>query len=430
MSEFADRDDEQDEIEAKPKRKPKRKPKSAQGLQWWIPNIALPLSLLLTILAALVMSREPQPQPPVPTLGSTPFYDPLANLPPLISTAQPGFSPTMIAEQINGLAWSPDGRALLVASSFRGGESTLRLYNPDALYQPPLVVPKAPGTLTLPTFSPDSTLLAAALSVYPEAGEQHQVVLWSVRALQQANGDTSIDMQPAMTFEAQPALITSVIFNADGSRLAVGSSDGRVRLYDPRLHIELVAPQAAYSTQGVTDLRYLPDGTLATQLADRLDANIPAQVVVWRTPETSATFVTLPGLLDANFAAALSSSSEITPAAQDALLAWAAEYRGVRQRVSDGSFERADALTASAFSQDDTRMAVLVERYWEGYPTSGGEVAVWQASTIISRYAHPSSPVAALAFRPDGGLLALGTADGEVIILDASDGSIEASLRI
>jgi WD40 repeat protein len=243
------------------------------------------------------------------------------------------------ANKTSVVAYRPDGKVIAA------GGTSVELWN---VASGTLLVSRPTGGVTGLAFSPDSTLVAAALA-------DGTVELMSAATLVAAG-------PPLRAASAPGGAAESVAFSPDGKTLAAAADDGIVRFWslaDPA-RPALVAKVRDAAVAART-LAYSPDGaTLAVASAD--DA-----VTLWNVRDPAA------------------------PTREGRLA-------GLTELATGLAFTR-DSRLLAAGSADRT------VRLWNvGDPAS--------AVAVGSPLAGPSGSVRAVAVSPDGSMLAIGSADG------------------
>lgn len=240
---------------------------------------------------------------------------------------------------VNDLAFSPDGSLLLTA----GQDTAVRIWSIEA------------GEQVAEAYEHFSFVKGAAFTgaVMATTSWDQSVIFWSLAE----NGD----LMPESTIGGLGAVVEQLAVSPDGSRVAFGVGDGRVRIADAATGA--VQYELAVGSLRVTALAYSPDGT---QIAAA--GGFPATgALIW----------------------------DVATGTQTAEIA----HPGV--------------VTALAYSPDGTTLA------------AGGEdglVTLWQDGAQIAEL-DLEDWVTDLAFTPDGAVLAATRQDGIMTLWDVHDPS-------
>lgn len=285
-------------------------------------------------------------------------------------------------------AFSPDGRQLAVAPQ---GTGSVELWNPRTI-QRLHALAGGPGLVTEVAYSPDGTLVAAAIKNGDEAGE---VRVWRT--------DTG---ERTATLAAIRRGVERVAFSPDGSRLLTTSGDATVAVWEPRTGRQLMAVASGY--HGVFVAAGAVFGLAGTRVAYRM-----------------------PHLLDATtgaVAATLRPQGHVTclAASPDGLVRAAGMAIGsvdladfaTGKRIAMLNGHRA-AVRALAFSADGRRLAA---------GSTDGSVRLWNtrsgpdAATAIRVFSGHEGVVETVLFSPDGRRIVTASRDGTARIWDAESG--------
>jgi WD40 repeat protein len=334
-------------------------------------------------------TAAPAPTPtPEPVLAGTPVPQPLAVISPenadqVVQLARWGRGTA------NGVAFSPDGRLLAVASSLG-----VYLYDAETLEEVRFIETHA--YVRGVAFSPDGATLASG------SGD---VRLWRVA-----------DGRLLRTLEARGGVV-SVAFSPDGATLASGSFDSPVQLWrvaDGRLLRTLEG-----HTGPVWSLAFSPDGATLASTGGSSEWSEDNTVRLWRVADGSL-LRTLEGHTGGVNSVAFSPDG--------ATLASGSDDTTVRLwRVADGSLLRAleghtGRVTSVAFSPDG---ATLASGSWDN------TLRLWRVSDgapLRALEGHKSG-VKSVAFSPDGATLASASWDTTLRLWRVSDGALLRTLE-
>jgi WD40 repeat protein/transcriptional regulator with XRE-family HTH domain len=316
--------------------------------------------------------------------GTVRLWDPVTGRPvgaPFHMHASPGGA---------AVAFSPDGKLLAGVS---GGDTTVRLWNPvtGRPVGTPLPATARYGVYGV-AFSPDGKLLASG-------GGDGTVRLWNL-----ATGRLAGPPLPADTKDG----LNAVAFSPDGKLLASADVDGTVRLWDPATLRPVGAPLRTGSgpdTGGVFAVAFSPDSELLAS------AEGDGTVRLWNLTASrpaGAPFQTGSGPLGGVFGVAFSPDGKLLASAEGdgTVRLW----NLATGRPAGAPLQAASTLngaTGVAFSPDGTLAS----------GDGDGTVRLWNPATGQPAGALlPASPqgVSAVAFKPDGTLLATGDGDSAV----------------
>lgn len=223
--------------------------------------------------------------------------------------------------------------------------------------------------------------------------------------------DTVRDLVRVAALPGHSNTVSSVAFSPDGARLASGSQDGTLRVWNVAQRAEIGA--TTIDSEWVNSVAYSPDGEwLAVAGQD-------AQVRLWNVADviagTERPIVLPDGPTDAVNSVAYSPDGRLLAAASDdgRVYVWNAVTREIQQTLTG----HASYVICVAFNSDGTVLA------------AGGadrSIHVWKVESgqeLLVLEGH-SGTVNALAFSPDGAWLASAGAGGTVRVWDAVTGDV------
>jgi WD40 repeat protein len=277
--------------------------------------------------------------------------------------------------QVSGVAFAPDGTRL--ASSSRDG--SVRVWDATAgkqLVVIPDVVPAEVRERTAP----------AALVVF--VGPERLVTAWEDGGLALRDARTGA----AMWSEPGTGL-RSLAASRDGKMLAVGYSDGTVRVLDAATGKERATLRDDSCGGYMLGVAFSPDGRLLAAAGDS------GWLQVWDWARGAS--VWKPKMVGASLRAVAFSPDGRHLAAHRAV--WDVDRQ-------EAAFTLERSFTAAAFSPDGLRLAVNDGTDLLVYPVN---VAPGRERTCWTFRGH-ARDIASLAFSPDGGRVATAAADGTV----------------
>lgn len=362
------------------------------------------------------------PPLPSPTLPVLPTYTPtpfIRTSTPIPTPVSPALQPTTISDHVNSVSWSPDGKTLAVTSVYG-----VRLYNAEYLNQPPRSVTGFQGAVSSATFSPDGKLLAIVSSAYPDSGYHWgdplkiaDVTLWDT-----ATGQTRV-------LKGHTNFILAVRFSSDGTRLAAGSMDKTVLIWDT--HTGQILNTLTSNMDYFDDLIFDARGLLLAVGSSHQE-----------TPQGGLEHYLEQWNLN------LGETQAFTPNTYDVSVYWMAfnpqgtllatsmkEGIWIQDLRSTGPVKKLlgiPPITPMVFSPDSALLAVAFDQQFEGILGTGGVVQVWDIAASQARFSleNTTGRVNAIAFSPDGTKLAVGTDDGRVQIREVPSGRLLQDLQV
>ena len=359
-------------------------------------------------------------------------------------------APPIGAGLIRDAHFSPDGRRLLTggadglarlwdATTGRPSGSPLRhdrmcftLFSPDGRF---IVTGSEDGTVSLwetATRRPVAPPTRHGSSVHGAVFSPDGRLLLTLRGDSTARIDDAASGRPIGSPLRHDGWISSAVFSPDGRLIATSSSDRTARLWDvatgrplgPPLRHRLRVNQAAFSPDGRLLLTAGEDGTVKVWEIDRTEAG--AAVVRAEDPADATAATPAVPWRGLGFPGACFSPdrSRVIRIGQRGLARLVDVRSG--QPVGPPMDQRWPSIRSAAFSPDGTHLAIASHDVGFG---AGGSTStacrIWDAAA--GRPVSPVLPlvnwVAALAFRPDGEILATGDYRGAVHLWDVRTGA-------
>jgi WD40 repeat protein/serine/threonine protein kinase len=297
--------------------------------------------------------------------------------------------------QSNVSLMSPDGKTV----AYGGGNFSIRLWD-VASNKDRAAMPGHQHNLIIFAFSADSRMLAS--------GSLDQTVrLWDVATGKQRH-----------VLQGHAVGISALNFSPDGETLASGAFDGHIKLWDVASGKERADQKAHLSS--IADVAIGPDNqTLAS-------TSIDATVRIWDLPVFKERFSLRGHAASVRLLAFSPDGKTLASTSGDKMVRlWdvadvkerAAFISGAEKRADEGvytlAFAPAPALTLATANRDGT------VRLWD--PASGKELRVlFRANRLHAM---------ALAYSPNGKLLAVALSDSTVRLLDAVSGTELTALK-
>jgi WD40 repeat protein/serine/threonine protein kinase len=259
----------------------------------------------------------------------------------------------------------------------------------------------------------DAAVLCAAISSDGKriaSGSQDGVIkLWDARTGQELH-----------SFRPHQSQVWSVVFSPDGRRLASGSFDRTIKMWDVQTDPPLLVWEKPTS-QNVWSVAFSPDGqSLASGGGDRQERSEELKLwsaatgeIIWSRQGPNRAVRKLAFHPDCRLLASRTQDGYVT--------VW--DVQTGRERLSLGRHTGPGLL---AFSPDGRLLALT-----SGYYREAAAVNIWdwQAGRQQLTLRGHIGPIWALAFSPDGQRLATGSADQTIKIWDAATGQEALTLR-
>jgi WD40 repeat protein/DNA-binding SARP family transcriptional activator len=342
-------------------------------------------------------------------------------------------------DAVSSVAFSPDGKMLATGSAGRSGGGALRLWHPAT--GRPLPSPPLGSGVEAVAFSPGGRLLATAhleeVRLWdPNTGHRvgeplsHDAPVRSVAfspggdllatGSGRRSGGTVRLWDPARgrpagrPFGSHPGVVTAIAFSPDRDLLASGGSEGVVRLWDPAPD----DPSSYVLHQGTgASVAFSPDGELLAIPGRRTGAGLVEPTtgtrvrgLQWAAPTALPTFVPVGQSL------AFSPTGDLLAAAGgDTVRVWD-PATGDLLRSFDG---RSD-IGAVAFSPDGELLAV---GYTDARGRGGGTRLLDAKGDPVGEPLRYRGRVSGVAFSPTGSVLATAGSDG-VQLSDPATGDL------
>ena len=298
---------------------------------------------------------------------------------------------------LNSITFSPDGSLIVTAA----GDNTARVWD-TATTTTTCILKGHKDWVRDVAFSFDGTLLATA-------SRDDSVLIW----------DTATWTRRATLSVASRAPVSDVAFSPDGSRVATASDDGTARIWSVAKGGGPVARPLTRHTGPTTAVAFSPDGTLvATASEDRTarlwDAASGRHLTVLKGHSGA--------VRDIKFSP---DGTLVATASGDCT---ARLWDTATGRLRDTLPGHSGQVNAVAFAPDGRLLATASEdttaRIWD--LTEGRQRAAFfrWAPPVRSTLSHGLEVVTAIAFSPDGSLIATGLGDSTARIWETVDRTV------
>jgi WD domain, G-beta repeat len=213
-----------------------------------------------------------------------------------------------------------------------------------------------------------------------------------------------------------PEAVTSVAFSPDGSRIASGSTDNAVQVWDAATGESITAEPMLGHDNWASEVAFSPDGTRLA--SGSLDGTIGLWNVATGQPAMEPLQSTSPFVYSVAFSP---DGTRIAAAGLDTVELWDAT---TGERIGEPLTGHEAVVKSVTFSPDGSRIASA------GYDKT---VRMWDSTSLLT-IGQPlrghDEPVFAVAFSPDGSQIASASLDKTVRLWDAATGrAIREPLR-
>jgi WD40 repeat protein len=299
-------------------------------------------------------------------------------------------APGTIAARAGGVAYSPDGRRLLI--SFLDGGPAVRVW--DIQRHTWAATLTGQGETWSMALSRDGRFVAAG-------GASRDVPLWDLADPSKAT--------PIHTLTGHAGDVWSVAFSSNSRILATGGTEGAVRLWDPASRKPPLSVLAVPSERRrpVTSLSFSPDGRV-------LAATDDAGTRLWQVsnPRRPALLATVAKKDGGGGQAAFSRGGMLATGDQHRLMLWDLANAKRPKRITTLPFQ--GPIVEMAFSPDGRTLAASDD---------GGHVKMWYLAIpwspvpIPGITGHRGGAVNSIAFAPDGRTIATASIDDQTVRL-------------
>ena len=305
---------------------------------------------------------------------------------------------TLDSPYASRVAFSPNGAQL--ASVANGG--TVRVWD-MATGEQTLTFEGHQGARDAIAFSPDGKKIVTS------GGEQYDSDAKSFRLGGMVFWDAATG-QELMSLTGHTAVINSVAFSPDGTRIASASDDHVVKVWDVASGQEIATFKG--HSDSVKSVSFSPDGRRIAS------ASFDGTVLVWDATTAKVILVLLVNQRSVRCVAFSSNGGRLAASHGDEVTIWDST-----SGISIGALKHHSfGVNSFAWSPDDTRIAVA----------SPDTVALWDTTTrqaIVTLKDRPSE-VLSVAFSPDGKQIASASSNGRVKLWEARTEKLTATKQM